>query len=366
VAARILERRQSGPSLEDLETTSSIDEELLNAANCQPASFWLPPKFAEIRSYSETEFAEMHHLVSQFYHYNLLNQLHLPYLCRFDNDGKYEYSKQTCVTASREILTRYTAFRSYNGNMVCTRMLDFIALKAAMTLLLAHLQSHHFSKNGNYLAHQRLADRAMAEQVLLYTELNTMSSEEGSDESANLLPRLLSIEADAAQGHSYVVQNVQTAGGPQEDDLALLHISIPYFGVIRITREGLISMNTPTIHTSQMQRVGGYDNLASTRSLHVANNRPPVNLGRAARSASPNLYQITFDDLTPNFEQRQIGDELPGASGNSQPVLTGHINDRIPQQYIQPDLAAGVDDWAFQGVDTAFFESLLRGANTEF
>ena len=33
------------------------------------------------------------------------------------------------------------------------------------------------------------------------------------------------------------------------------------------------------------------------------------------------------------------------------------------QQLLVPGLAATVDDWALQGVDTAFFDSLLYGAS---
>ena len=47
-----------------------------------------------------------------------------------------------------------------------------------------------------------------------------------------------------------------------------------------------------------------------------------------------------------------------------------HGNDPEPnasfQQMQYPDLTASVDDWAFQGVDTAFFGSIMSSGNLNF
>ena len=51
----------------------------------------------------------------------------------------------TCVSASREILSRYLALRSFNDITHSCRIIDFIALMAAITLLLAHLDDHHIT-----------------------------------------------------------------------------------------------------------------------------------------------------------------------------------------------------------------------------
>lgn len=71
----------------------------------------------------------------------------------------------TCVNASREVLLRFIMFRGNNKNNFCCRTVDFFALMAAITLLLAHLDSHRFSQTSNLLAHQYLSDRAMIEQA---------------------------------------------------------------------------------------------------------------------------------------------------------------------------------------------------------
>jgi hypothetical protein len=44
-------------------------------------------------------------------------------------------------------------------------------------------------------------------------------------------------------------------------------------------------------------------------------------------------------------------------------AVLGH--DFMQQQDMYPDLTAGMNDWIFQGVDTAFFDSLMRGTNNQ-
>ena len=38
------------------------------------------------------------------------------------------------------------------------------------------------------------------------------------------------------------------------------------------------------------------------------------------------------------------------------------IDHTLQEQYPYPALTAGADDWAFQGVDLAFFDTLMKGA----
>ncbi|KAJ5998784.1 hypothetical protein N7451_006594 [Penicillium sp. IBT 35674x] len=52
----------------------------------------------------------------------------------------------------------------------------------------------------------------------------------------------------------------------------------------------------------------------------------------------------------------------------SQPAqLTSRYQDTVSENLVHdnqdPELTAGMDDWAFQGVDMAFFDSIMRGLN---
>ena len=50
---------------------------------------------------------------------------------------------------------------------------------------------------------------------------------------------------------------------------------------------------------------------------------------------------------------------------NFAPQLPRTISDPLLQQYEYPIHTAGIEDWAFQGVDTAFFNSLMRGVEDD-
>jgi hypothetical protein len=114
---------------------------------------------------SQALFWNTRRLFAQVLHYNLVNQLHLPYMLRSSSaQRKYEYSLIACVNASHEVLSRFITLRSFNGIAYSCRTVDFLALMAAMTLLLAHLDSH-LSETVNLLAHQYHSDRTMIEKV---------------------------------------------------------------------------------------------------------------------------------------------------------------------------------------------------------
>jgi hypothetical protein len=53
----------------------------------------------------------------------------------------------------------------------------------------------------------------------------------------------------------------------------------------------------------------------------------------------------------PGYEQYML--QYPSSSHDD--------NITLQPQMALPPIAAGVDDWAFQGVDMAFFDSLMRG-----
>jgi hypothetical protein len=45
--------------------------------------------------------------------------------------------------------------------------------------------------------------------------------------------------------------------------------------------------------------------------------------------------------------------------------LDGGFGSFDPYDVAMPDIMASADDWAFQGVDTAFFDSLINGRTTD-
>jgi hypothetical protein len=277
--------------------------------------------------------------MNQVKHYSLVNCLHLPYLLRENAEEKYEYSKIACLMASREILRRYNVFRGMKPILSCCRPLDFVALVAALSLALAHLNTHRHRHSYAFLPHQRPSDRALIEQVLeTMDRVASVNDDAMTYQSACLLRRLMRIEADAFQGHSYKTEEVQSVGDESPADQCaknqcnVLHIDIPYFGTIRISRE---------------TEAGSESNLPK-RASAIANAK--ASLARSSFSADTTESSATL------ASPQMLSTTNPGLIDFSL-----HMGESGMDQLASPGLTATVDDWAFQGVDTAFFGCLMGG-----
>jgi hypothetical protein len=88
---------------------------------------------------------------------------------------------------------------------------------------------------------------------------------------ARLLQHLLFIEAETAKGQHWSAQNIQRSDSQHEDDRNELFITVPYFGTIRISPEGIRSMETAKLSTQHMQKFGGHITIGGVGSVHVAN-----------------------------------------------------------------------------------------------
>ncbi|KAE8345170.1 hypothetical protein BDV24DRAFT_160006 [Aspergillus arachidicola] len=156
VMSRVLERNASKLSCPDLAATRAIDLELQNAASTLPNKWWMVPKLDMATTDLQAVFWDTRRLV-QICHYNLLNQLHLPFLLR---------------SSSAESPS------DFNRIAYSCRTIDFLALMAAMALLLAHMDSRRDGAE-TLLANQYLSDRGMIEQVQEnMNEMNRLNSDE--------------------------------------------------------------------------------------------------------------------------------------------------------------------------------------------
>lgn len=255
MASCILERNERAFTASEIFTIQSIDAELLRASENMPASFWRPANFHNVTVGSPDNLLEALRLAAQVYYYGLLIQLHLPYMMMHGSgsiETEHEYSKITCINASREIITRFIAHRSFQPKSSCSRPVDFFALLAAMTLVLAHLDARYHQNATNFLAHQRLSDRAMLDQAL--DRMDAMRDDNNDvlmEDSGKLIRHLLDIDADAASGSRYTATRIRRYeyhvqdGSTEEGGHGELHLPIPYLGTIKITRQGPVSRTMP-------------------------------------------------------------------------------------------------------------------------
>ncbi|KAI2611971.1 hypothetical protein GGR54DRAFT_616662 [Hypoxylon sp. NC1633] len=373
IASRILERNDADPTSHDYSTLREIDGDLQRAARIMPSSWWLAPNLAATDGRDEKSvFLEMVRLVNQIYHFNLLSMLHLSFILRFNSaDCWHGYSQITCVNASREVLTRFVVFRSFNRVAFCCRAVDFFALMAALTLLLAHLECHRRRNCPNpaehdldFLAHQHLGDRAILEQVLEKMEqIARINGDALSTGSPNLLRRLLAIEANAAKGEAYSARREPVSEKPQQqptDEENVLQIGIPYFGTIRIAREDVISKEiapgAPANFTSETHLGSASHDSIQSPNIGVSFDDSSIEM---QPSAPPKLN---------NGQQRQTQSQpaqelrLSGTDGPPALQVSDGMDSSFQQQHLYPGPAAVAEDWGFQGVDFAFFDNLMRGS----
>lgn len=247
---------------------------------------------------------------------------------------------------------------------------------AAMTLLLAHLDSFP-TETKNLLAHRYHSDRAMYERVQEnMEEVNRINSDALSAQSADLLHRLLAIEVEMVDDNPASARrvSVQAAGlntAIQDPvDGAVVSVHIPYFGIIKIAREGL------TKEIPEPRTIGGYRSASANFPVE-----PELDFSRSAKCRkliNPDIISSTDStshnattSLSPSqglSEVYAINHSQIGSLPTDIDEITTHLAPQHPFSVSSPlwydgeypELAAAGDNWAFQGVDMAFFDSLMR------
>jgi hypothetical protein len=227
---------------------------------------------------------------------------------------------------------------------------DFMALIAGMTLILAHIVSHCDREVDNLLVHQRLGDRATVERALeCMKSMSEVRENVLAAKCATLLKHLLAAEAHAAQGQVYCPHNLHRCTDDHAPDCDLLIIKVPYVGAIIVARERVTSISI--FETAQ------------DRGLHEG-----VTIGGigSLRVDSPGLRDHIDGDDTSNVAALQAAVtqvfDAPSTEEHTTRIPHGTSENLFAQQdQLFPDAAASIDDWVFQGFDTAFFDVIMRG-----
>lgn len=159
---------------------------------------------------------------------------------------------------------------------------------------------------------------------------------------AKTLHCLLDIESDTARGMGTTADDTVSRIAEHWSEL---RVSIPYLGIIKIGREG-ITKDWPTMLKSSQS-----SQHEATQSVHAANHI--LSTVRLADTLQ-HCQQSAASQLVPDMRSTPL---LPVSSIDAN---VGTFIDTGRQDH--PGLMASIDDWAFQGVDGAFFESMLRGS----
>lgn len=351
LSAKILERNQIESTERALDMTSEIDRQIILAAEQMPSGFWRPLAFAKLERDSWEALMETRRAFGHMCYFSVVVQLHLPHMLSPYDASQRVYSKIACANAGREILTRYVELRTFNPISACCRMSDFLALIAGMALMLGHITSHSKEERNHPLVHQRLGDRATAERALdCIDPASDLHEDVLAVRCATLLRDLLRIEADAARQHSLYVNQPQEAKHEHRRQHDILIMRVPYLGSIQISHEGVAAIPAEKIERTkglaEGVTIGGIGSML---------------IGERPTSASSDEHDNTDVSMQP-------AEIISATYDPSKPRPTTHDVPRNPQDStLQPDLVfpdatATFDDWVFQGVDTAFMESLMRGS----
>lgn len=333
VVRKIIERNQIQASQEALVMTQAIDRELLDVIETSSSAFLRPLHLAGLEVDSAEAFWETRRAWDHIFYYSLVNQLHLPYMLNPKHTPQRMYSRIACANASREVLTRQIAIRTFNPITAGCRMGDFVALIAGMTLIIAHILSHCNKGMENLLIHQRVGDRATVEQALeCMASMSELHEDVLAAKCAALLKDLLDIEAG----------NKGKRDGCQEGTQSELTVKVPYVGAIRIARDGI---SIAALDTEEEKIPHDGVTIGGFGSIHV--NAP---------RASHHDTDVPTVHTTKGKSTHQYDNEPIQAS--SVDVLP------LPEE-TAPHASAGMEEWLFQGFDTAFFDLLMSGAQEQ-
>ncbi|KAL4903033.1 hypothetical protein BDW74DRAFT_180322 [Aspergillus multicolor] len=273
--------------------TRSLDENLQKAARNLLNMWWLIPNLNINSTETYSLFWETRRLAAQMTYYNLLNQLHMPFMLSSSSSGhKYEYSRITCVNASRE-------------NMEKVNRLNGDALSAKSADLLRRLLKIDAQK-ANSDQKVSVQEPNMRRHCMMMWTAQRSSKEVRKSPPATTMP---------PPSQSNLVDTPQTPYPPTYQQATLANPP-------SVARPPAGSATGPIIPIIFGYTPAKVEALSASVSVPAQDNIPP------------NMFlqpQTDFDD--PSYFQQQSG---------------------------YPGLTANAGDWAFQGVDMAFFESLMR------
>ncbi|KAH8158438.1 hypothetical protein CIB48_g9808 [Xylaria polymorpha] len=371
--------------------TQAIDCDLEAAARSVASDFWQLPSAESLVDVEPIEtMRAVTQLMLQMNHHNLLILLHLPYMLRDPKERRWDYSKATCISSSRQLLRTFLVFRKMNNASNACRHTDYGALTASMTLLLGYLDPKLQARD-QATTSKREDDRRLIQEAR--AKLQQMADQNGDKlarEAAYIIGRLLPL----------LNPDLMTSGGSGEagnkeggGEVAAIHFEIPYLGTININPP--MNSQVPPQHDVQP-----HAHATPTPTLNIVANTSasPVTSTTATMTAplNVNLNQreyfnfLTSPPLSRGTPPATTSWNMSSNQQHSAPVEADQAAEAshflsIPMEYnadsnsyadfnglppmmqfewsqahlAHPELAAEADEWTFQGFDTTYFESLF-------
>lgn len=321
--------------------TQEIDLELEAAAGYVPPEWWdepyLDPSATQDRLWDATA-----KILVQIRHFTLALMLHVPYMLRDIDSPRYDYSKTTCMTAARDLLSRFLAFRAHSVSAYHCRCVDYAGLIASMTLCLGYLGKRRSEtwEEGRVRDDALLVDGAKScmEHVV------RASGDQLSREAVGIIAKLAPILGRAAGD-----VNAGADHRGRMDALREVHFNVPFMGAV--------SIKIPPLPASAAE------SSAEWQSGHRRHPSSATGAFERMGLGSPTQQQQRISG------SNRVETDTAGACSSAGLLQFVPYNDRGPlspsgveilETEQQPGLMADGEEWALQGVDAAFW-SLLEG-----
>jgi hypothetical protein len=317
-SGRILTRKHEEITGEGVAFRLQIESLLQQAANEMPPQWWLIP---DRERDAADPFQEMARVNYQFVHYHLLVRLHLPYMLRSGRQDANDYSTIAATSASREMLSRYMAFRKWDSGQLYCRGTDFLAFIGLTVMCLGHINSRNSNTGSGDaiseihvtgpLTQSYLSDRGMMERVV--EVMKEMKDDAMASKLTHIMQHLLGVEADTANGVEYdpittdVNSEAVECDGDFFDGKRTFRLLIPYIGTIYFRRKICSKyiggpMEPVGLEPTTAPMLGALSEQTSTREpflgwdLHWSQQHPPPTFGTSdAQNIDTGLYM--FDDM---------------------------------------------------------------------
>ncbi|KAE9375539.1 hypothetical protein N431DRAFT_333623 [Stipitochalara longipes BDJ] len=320
IVGRVIERNQSdNPQV--YANTQSIDEMMEQLYNEMPADWWNIPAF--IPNDSSFEAAKIfNRIMSQMCYFQVSAFIHLPFMLRAAKERRYEYSRFSCLKASREMIHRYLALRRAGTASFCCNVIDFGALTSTVTLYLVSIMESETGGESRSQRQQKEVDKAMVQAVLKHMEdLSQGGRDLVATQSVSVIKSLLAIGSPDS---------------PSDRQTGNLKLTIPYFGTISIIRP------PPTEHND-------ISNISYLQQLP----QQPLATGQELPTQG---WQGSYTPRSPGFATQT---KMPMIS-----FMSCQFPDLSCQVPLEPEpepeqLQQQLQDWSLPQ-DNLFFDSLLQ------
>lgn len=312
--------------------TQEIDLDLEAAARAVPANWWIEPRLDPIATQESLRDSKAQ-LLAQIQHFTLVLWLHVPYMLHEICSPRYDYSKNACVDAARDLLSRFVTFRTHSLNAYDCHQVDYAGFIAAMTLCLSYLckRLSEVWKTGRVRDDVLLIGAAKSRMK----HIARVSDDPLNTEALGIIDQL-----------SPIVERVTGDAGVSEQrgTMQEVQFNVPFMGAVHIKVPG----GTAAASTKWQG-----DHRLHPSSAMVALAREPI-------ISSTKQQRIPGNSFEDDIAEHSDAGFLQFTLYDDQAPLRGIDMVAVDQQ---PDFMADGEGWPLQGVDAAYW-SLLDGDKT--